>query len=359
MANISFSNNNSTFSQALRKRIDDYFKNNNLKFSGNKKLYGKTIVLVTSIVLLYLALVFGDLSLWVSIPLCALMGLNFAAIGFNVMHDGAHGSYSQKKWVNEIMAYSLNLLGGSSYLWKIKHNGNHHSFTNINGMDDDIDLQPWIRFNHNQPFKKFHKYQHIYWVFFYVLAYVSWVFFLDLKKYFSGRIADTTFKKMNLKEHFIFWVSKVVYVSIFLIIPIVFVGFLKALIGYLILSLICGFTLSVVFQLAHVVEGSSFPEPDSVTKKIETDWNIHQLESTSNFATKNRLLSWFVGGLNFQVEHHLFPRISHVHYPKINKIVKDVCSEFNVTYNEYPSMLSALRSHIKYLKLIGSCKFPA
>jgi len=359
MSRISFSNNNQSFSITLKKRIDEYFKTNNLKYSGNGKLYTKTIILVSLIVLTYIALVFGGFSAWITIPLCILMGLNFAAIGFNVMHDGAHGSYSERKWVNEIMAYSLNLLGGSSYLWKLKHNGNHHSYTNINGMDDDIDVEPWIRFNHGQEYKWFHKYQHIYWFLLYGLAYLSWVFFMDMKKYFTGKIAETTFKKMSLKEHFIFWISKIAYVSIFIVIPVFQVGLMPAVLGYLIMGLICGFTLSVIFQLAHIVEGTTFPKPDKENNKIDSDWNVHQLATTANFATKNKVLSWFAGGLNYQVEHHLFPRISHVHYPKINKIVKDVCEEFSVIYTEYPTLTSALKSHIKYLKLVGSSKLPA
>lgn len=360
MPKVAFSNNNPTFSIALQKRIDGYFKENKLKFSGNKKLYRKTIIIFISAVLAYTTLVFTDLPIWASIPLCIFLGLNFAAIGFNVMHDGAHGSYSPKKWINETMAYSLNLLGGSSYLWKIKHNVNHHSFTNINGMDDDIDIQPWIRITPEQQYRWFHKYQHLYWAFLYCLTYLSWVFYLDFQKYFSGKIADSPFRKMNTKEHFIFWLSKAGYVTIFILIPVLQLGLLKVVVGYTIVSLVCGFTLSIIFQMAHVVEDSSFPEfkkDEKDAKQIESDWIVHQLNSTSNFATGNKYLSWFAGGLNFQVEHHLFPRISHVHYPKINKIVKDVCSDFNIRYIEFPSFLSALKSHVKYLKLVGSDKF--
>jgi len=354
MTKISFSNNHTAFSIQLRKKIDEYFTSQNIKLTGNRKLYMKTIVLMASAGLLYSLLVFMTLPAWVSLILCVLMGFNLAAIGFNVMHDGAHGSYSQKKWVNEMMSYSLDLLGGCSYLWKVKHNVNHHSFTNIDGADDDIDIQPWIRTTRTQPRKWYHKYQHVYWVFFYSLTYVSWVFGRDFQKYFSGKVAGMKFKKMSLKDHLIFWGGKLVYTFLFIVLPVMMLGFIPTLVGYLVTAAVCGLTLSIVFQLAHVIEEATFPELNAETKKMTQDWTIHQLATTANFSTRNKALSWFVGGLNFQVEHHLFPRISHIHYPAINKMVKDVCAQFNVRYLEHRSFFSALRSHIMHLKVVGA-----
>lgn len=356
MQKVSFSNNNASFTTTLKKRVDEYFASNNLKFTGGKKLYGKTIILVSAAALLYWLLVFAGLPLYVSIPLCGLMGLSFASIGFNVMHDGGHGSYSQKRWVNEMMSYSLNLLGGNAYLWKIKHNNNHHSFTNIEGMDEDIDIRPFMRTSAGQEHKWYHKYQHMYWIALYCLVYISWVFFKDFKKYFSGKIADTRYRKMNVKEHFIFWGSKVVYVVLFLVIPMTQVGVLPTLAGYGIMSAVCGLTLGVIFQLAHVIEGTSVHDVSNEPVRHMNDWTIHQLATTANFSTRNRIMSWFAGGLNFQVEHHLFPRISHIHYPALNKVVKEVCMQFNVKYMEYPSFFTALRSHVAYLRLVGSSK---
>lgn len=354
MTRISFSNNNPSFSIQLRKKVDEYFTSKNIAFTGNSRLYVKTAVLLLLAASLYTLLVFVNLPVWLSIILCVVLGFNLAGIGFNVMHDGAHGSYSQKRWVNEAMAYSLNLLGGCSYLWKIKHNVNHHSFTNIEGMDDDIDIQPWIRTNENQPKKWYHRYQHVYWAFLYGLAYISWVFVKDFKKYFSGKIATTTYKKMSTNDHLIFWASKLVYIAIFIALPVIRLGVIETLIGYSIMAFVCGFVLSVIFQLAHVVEGSDFPLPAEESNRVEQDWTIHQLATTANFATRNKLISWFAGGLNFQVEHHLFPRISHIHYPEINKVVKEVCSEFNIRYMEHKCIFSALRSHVSYLKAVGS-----
>lgn len=356
MQKVSFGNSNSSFTVALKKKVDEYFSTSNLKLTGNRKLYSKTIILISLAAILYGLLVFTPLPWWLALPLCALMGLTFAGIGFNVMHDGAHGSYSQKMWVNEIMAYSLNLLGGNSYLWKIKHNSNHHSFTNIEGMDEDIDIKPYMRTGTDQPKKWYHKYQHIYWVILYCLVYFAWVFIKDFKKYFTGKVADTSFRKMSIKEHFIFWGSKVAYVLIFIVIPAVYVGIVPTLAGYAVLSVTCGFTLGIIFQLAHLVEGSSVHGSSSEPVRKMQDWTVHQLSTTANFCTGNKFVTWFAGGLNFQVEHHLFPRISHVHYPALNKVVKEVCAQFGIKYMEHPSFLSAVSAHVTYLKLVGRSK---
>jgi linoleoyl-CoA desaturase len=356
MHKISFDNSNAPFTVALKKKVDEYFSTQNTRLTGNTRLYLKTAILVSTAAVVYALLVFTPLPWWAALPLCALLGLAFAGIGFNVMHDGAHGSYSHKMWVNEVMAYSLNLLGGNAYLWKIKHNSNHHSFTNIEGMDEDIDIKPYMRTGPEQPRSWYHKYQHIYWVLLYCLVYFAWVFIKDFRKYFTGKIADTTFKKMSRQEHIIFWSSKIAYVGIFIVVPAITVGIVPALVGYAVMSVVCGFTLGIIFQLAHLVEGSSIhPVTEEPVRKMQ-DWTVHQLATTANFCTNNKLVTWFAGGLNFQVEHHLFPRVSHVHYPALNKVVKEVCAQFDVKYMEHPSFFSAVSSHVAYLKLVGNSK---
>ncbi len=353
MAKVTFNNKVGPFTETLKARIQQYFESNKIDLTGNRHLFIKTGILISSLVLIYTTLVFFTPPVWVSVLLCALLGVNFAAIGFNVMHDGAHGSYSDKKTVNEIMAYSLNLMGGSSYIWKIKHNLIHHSFTNVEGMDDDIDIRPFMRVNEEQPRYWFHRFQHIYFLLLYGFAYFLWIYWQDFEKYFSRKIADSPLRKMSVKDHFIFWISKLIYISIFVVIPIFKVGLVDTLIGYGIAVFICGLMISVVFQLAHVITETSFPKPDEGSNKINNEWAVHQLETTANFSTRNKFVSWLVGGLNFQVEHHLFPRISHVHYPAISKLVRDTCAEFNVIYLEHPTVVSAVRSHIRHLKIMG------
>ncbi len=209
-------------------------------------------------------------------------------------YDGAHGSFSTKSWVNDLMGYSLNAMGGSSYIWKIKHNINHHSFTNIEGMDDDIDIKPWMRVHEDQKKYWFHRFQHIYWVILYGLTYLLWIYFQDFKKYFSGKVADIPFRKMNVKEHIIFWASKLAYIGIFLVLPIFMTGVVKTLIAYLLISVVCGFVIAIVFQLAHVVEDAQFEAPETANHKVEAEWAVHQVQTTANFATKSKIVSLFI-----------------------------------------------------------------
>ncbi|MDQ3048990.1 MAG: acyl-CoA desaturase [Bacteroidota bacterium] len=353
MQRVSFNNKNSVFFNALKAKVDTYFKSNNIKETGNFKLYLKTIILSLTAITLYTTLVFFTPEVWISLILCALLGVNLAGIGFNVMHDGAHGSFSTKSWINDIMGYSLNAMGGSVLLWKYKHNVNHHSFTNIEGMDDDIDIKPWIRVHEDQEKHWYHRFQHIYWVGLYGVTYLLWIFFQDFKKYFTGKIGDLPFRKMSVKEHFIFWISKLLYIGAFIVLPIFTVGLAEMLIGYTVASFVCGFLIAVVFQLAHIVEDAAFETPTSPNHKVEAEWAVHQVQTTANFATKSKIVSWFTGGLNYQVEHHLFPRISHIHYPKINQFVQETCEQFGVQYLEFPTVLSAVKSHVDHLKYVG------
>ncbi len=337
----------------LQNQKKEYFEKNHILETGNRKLFIKTVVLFISLITLYTTLVFFTPSNWLSLILCGILGMNLASIGFNVMHDGGHESYSPKRWVNKLMARSLNLMGGSDYLWRWKHNVQHHVFTNVEGQDDDIDIKPYIRVHREQPWHWYHRGQHWYWVILYFVTYLLWIYIQDFKKYFSGKIGEVPLRKMNRKEHFIFWISKILYVGVYLVLPIYTVGLVETVIGFAIIAFVCGFVIAVVFQLAHVVEDATFATPDSKVFKIDEEWAVHQVQTTADFATKSKLVTWFTGGLNFQVEHHLFPRISHIHYPKIAELVRETCTQFGITYLEFPTVLSAVRSHVMHLRTVG------
>ena len=355
MPKISFNNRPNPFSVALKQKVDAYFKKEEVNPVGNSPLFFKNIFLIASLVVLYVILVFFTPVAWVSTILCGLLGLNFALIGFNVMHEGGHQSLSKHKWLNIISGYSLNVMGGNIYFWKLKHNISHHTYTNIDGEDHDINLKPFMRMDENQPRYWFHKYQYLYWAVFYCMAYFAWISFEDFNKYFTGRMGPKAEKhKLSVKEHFIFWITKILYAFAYIVLPMFLVGVVKTIIGYSIAAIVCGFVISVVFQMAHTVEVADFPQPDEASNKIESEWAIHQINTTANFATKNKVISWFVGGLNFQVEHHLFPKVSHVYYSKIRPLVIETCQEFNITYNEYPSFFKAFASHLRHLKKLGT-----
>jgi linoleoyl-CoA desaturase len=350
MQKVSFDRNKNSFFLALKAKVDRYFADNRIEQSGNRKLYIKSSIQVGSAIILYVALLFFQLPLIVSILGAVLLGFNLAILGFNIMHEGGHQSFSKYSWLNSVAAYFLNALGGNTYYWKIKHNINHHTFTNIEGIDADINVEPFMRLHPNQPLHKLHRYQHIYWVILYGISYVAWVFYDDFVKYFSRKVAPhMEAKSLSKREQLIFWITKVCYVVIYIAMPIFMLGWVKGIIGFFMVTFVTGLFISVVFQLAHVVEITEFPQQ----KEIEKEWAVHQISTTSNFATNNTILFWLLGGLNFQVEHHLFPRISHIHYPQISKLVKETCREFNVTYNEYTSMSKAFLSHLLYLRRMG------
>lgn len=352
--NISFQNSiHPEFSKDLKHSVDAYFTANQIKPTGDWRIFHKTVVLTISLIAIYCCLLFGHFPTWINILLCCLLGFNFALIGFNVMHDGAHGSYSDNKFLNSIMGFSLNLMGGSTYYWKVKHNIIHHTYTNVDGHDDDIDVAPFIRITDTQERKPLHRFQHIYALPLYCMTYIFWIYFNDFKKYFSGHILGKKIPPMSTKQIIGFWLTKLAHVTIFFIIPAIVLDFQSMIIGYLIACFVTGLFIAVIFQLAHVVENTTFPHPNE-QNKIEENWFIHQLETTANFCTNSKVCSWLFGGLNFQVEHHLFPKISHIHYPAISKIVKDVCSKHNVVYNEYKTLAQAVNAHFRYLKTIGN-----
>ena len=348
-----FSNAPYSFHTELKKRINNYFEEAGKATTGNFQLYFKAILLSAAFIAIYTHLVFFTPAIIWAVLECVLLGVVIAAIGFNVMHDGAHGSFSTSPFLNRIAAFSVNVLGGSSFMWNMKHNVIHHAFTNIDGIDDDIDIKPWMRMTSTQKKLPLHKFQHIYFWFLYSLLYIFWIFVLDYQKYFKQKVGSVPLKKMSAADHLVFWGFKVFNLFLYVIVPWYVLGFVSWLVGFLIFTCVAGFVLSIVFQLAHTVEHTAFPVVNEDTNRFEDEWAVHQLKTTANFATNNKLVSWFVGGLNFQIEHHLFPKISHVHYPAISKIIKQACQEYGVVYIEYPKVRYAVASHVSFLKQMG------
>jgi linoleoyl-CoA desaturase len=354
MAKVTFDNRNNQFYQSLKAEVDQYFEVNHIKKTGDWRLYIKTIILVSAAIIIYGTLIFFKMNALPALLLCALLGFVFASIGFGVMHDANHGSYSTKPWLNDTLGLTANALGASSFFWKQKHNIIHHTYTNVDGIDDDIAKSPIIRQCETQKWVPAHKIQHLYLLPIYALSSIFWLFFMDFTKYFTRKIYTTEAWKLTPKNHLIFWVTKILYFTFYMVIPAIVCGFGPWLLGFMVLHIVMGITLSLTFQLAHVVENTEF---ESValdeTKHVETAWAEHEVRTSSNFAMGNPVVSWFVGGLNFQIEHHLFPKVSHVHYPAISKIVMEKCKEFNLPYNKYNTMFGAMASHFRVMKSLG------
>ena len=341
------------FHTELKKRINAYFQETGQKMTGTWKLYSKAVLLVLGMIAVYTHLIFFTPDTWLAIVECLVLGGLTASIGFNIMHDGMHGSFSSRKWANELAGLTLNFLGANNFMWRSKHNIIHHTYTNIEGIDDDLEARPLLRLCESQPRLKIHRVQHWYFWAAYSLLYIWWIVFTDYKKYFLGRIGQIPLQPMKWSDHLSFWGFKLIHATIFVAIPIYFLGWKVWLTGFLIYALFTGLVLSLVFQLAHTVEDTSFPEPIPGKQMMEHEWAIHQLKTTANFATGNRFISWWVGGLNYQIEHHLFPRISHIHYPAISKIIRNACADFNIPYLEHPHMRLAIASHVRHLRSLS------
>jgi len=220
-------------------------------------------------------------------------------------------------------------------------------------LDDDLNAGVLLRLSKHQPKKAIHKVQHFYFWALYCLLYLFWICFSDFKKYFSKVIGTVPLSKMSVKDHLSFWTGKALFALIFMGIPIYVYGFLSWMVGFFVITTLSGFVLSIVFQLAHTVEATSFPLADEHTGRMEDEWAVHQLKTTANFATRNKVVSWFVGGLNFQVEHHLFQHVCHTHYRDISKIVSSTAKEFGLQYKTQKNFMIALWSHAKMLKRLG------
>jgi linoleoyl-CoA desaturase len=338
------------FGKTLEKRVGDYFRINNISTKGNWILYLKAIILLTLLPTFYWIVFIYGLPWWLQIPFGVILGCVIASIGFNIAHDAVHNSFSKIKWVNNLFGFSFNLVGVVKFLWKKKHNFLHHIYTNILHHDEDIEAGPLLRMHPNAPWRPIHQYQHRYAVPLYSGLYFHWIFFSDFKKMITGKILGHKIQNITAAEIAKFVITKAWYVFAFIWVPIYFSGFSVWVVGFVSMQVSCSTYIAVVFQLAHLVQGVKQSSEEEVS---ENEAMIHQVETTANFATKNKLVSWLVGGLNFQIEHHLFHRYSHVHYPAISKIVKSTCEEFGVSYLEFPSVKAAFVSHLRRFKELG------
>ena len=345
------------FIGVLRQRVGQYFETNNISKFGNSHMVWKSIILVIAYFLPYGLMLSGIISGTLPLLLSFMfMGAAMSGIGFSIMHDANHGAYSKNKTVNKYVGYIINLVGGSSVNWKLQHNVLHHTYTNVEGVDEDIDPGILMRLSPHAKHYKLHKIQHIYGWFLYTLMTFLWITTKDFKQLLRYKEMGLT-KTQNIN---VGWqlvkltLSKVVYYTIFLIIPIIMlpIPVWQTVVFFIAMHMVAGFILAIVFQPAHVMPNTAFPLPD-LDGNLENDWAIHQLYTTTNFGPDNYFLNWYVGGLNFQVEHHLFPTICHVHYKKISKIVRETAQEFGLPYHTQPTFSKALALHAQMLKRLG------
>lgn len=357
---VSFSESTSPdFYKELKKRVNAYFKDNNISRFANANMVIKTIFMLSLYIVPFVLILTVFESAWVITLMWAIMGVGMAGIGLSIMHDANHSAYSRNKNVNSFMGKLIYLIGGNDVNWRIQHNVLHHTYTNVDGMDEDIDTGFLMRFSPNQKLRKGHRFQHIYAWFLYGFMTIMWATTKDYMQFARYRKRGLT-KTQGLSNKSIFIsliTSKTAYMALTLSLPILFgaMSWWGTILCFLLMHFITGLILAMIFQPAHVIPTSSFPVP-SETGVIETDWAMNQLLNTANFAQKSRWFSWYVGGLNFQIEHHLFPNICHVHYRKISEIVRDTAFEYNLPYYSYKTFYEALSGHARMLYNLGNNK---
>ena len=345
----------SQFFVTVRRRVDAYFSERAISPNANGAMWAKAIFFLGGYALLYGLIISNQFGQWTMLGMAIVLGMFAAFIGFNVSHDALHGAFSSRGRVNRLLSNSFYLLGANPYIWKITHNVVHHTYTNIPGHDEDIEIAPGlVRLDPEDNLHPWHRYQHWYTIPLYSLTSLSWVFRKDYVKFFKARIGHCDNSSHPRREYINLFASKALYYIFFLVVPffVLDLAWWQLLIGFILMHVAEGLVLGLVFQLAHAVEGTTFPLPDE-QGDIQAAWAIHQLHTTANFAPRSAMAAFFCGGLNRQIEHHLFPKVCHIHYPAIAAIVKQTAYEFDLPYLENRSFGSALHSHYRLLQKLG------
>lgn len=342
------------FRKELNRRVEAYFEERKLSQRDNFAMYLKTATLVVWMLAAWLFILFAPVAGWLKLLGCVVLALGMAGFAFNVGHDANHGGYSSNRYINKALGLTYDLIGISSYLWRYRHNTLHHTYTNIVGHDVEIDGDGLARMAPDRELKWFHSFQHIYIWFVYTLIPFYWSFsdvylILFKRKYHEHKIPTP-----SPLELFTLLGSKVVWLGIGIGIPLA-VGYtpLQAALGFCFTYMTYGVVICTVFMVAHVVEKAEFLTPAPETGNIDDEWAICQVRTTADFAPNNKFLTWYLGGLNFQVIHHLFPQICHIHYPKLAPIFQEVCQEYGVNYIVYPTFTEAIASNYRWLKAMG------
>jgi linoleoyl-CoA desaturase len=349
--------NKPDFYSALRQKVNTYFEKTHQSKSGNRSLYFKAFVLYTLYIGSFAAILFSGWPGWVLLLLCIPMGLGACGLGLNVMHDALHQSFASSKFWNKVMGITMEILGGSNVTWKIQHNMMHHTFTNVYGMDEDVDDKVMLRLSPDGVWKPYHRFQHIYAPLLYGLSNVSWLVqkdFVQFIKYWKSGVLKQTGVE-PVKAFISLVIAKALYFGTVIGLPILILPFAWywTVLGFIIVQMVSGLLMTLVFLTAHAVQGPDHFQPDQ-QGSLENNWAVHQLLTTANFGAGNPVVNWFVGGLNHQIEHHLFPQVSHVHYAALSPIVRDVAKEYGLPYHEYPSFGQAIVAHFRYLREVGN-----
>jgi linoleoyl-CoA desaturase len=341
------------FQKTLNERVNALLQDNNRPKRDLPAMYLKSAFALACWLGVYLLLLLGGFPTWVNVLLCLVWALAIASVGFNVMHDANHGGYSDNPRINKLVSLSAEMLGMSGFRWRTKHNIWHHTYTNIAGFDDDVETFGLMRLTPRAPWKPLHKAQ--VWYFPVVYSLIGFDFILrDFMMAFTGKSDENhVYPKMKPGDQITFWAGKLFFFVIMFALPMLVFPWWQVLVGFVIVMLTVGLVMGVVFQLAHINGDADFPEPVGDPQHINNEWAVHQVETTADFAPHNWLLNFYIGGLNYQIEHHLLPHICHLNYPRIQPVVQATCEEFGIRYTCYPTWREAFACHLRQLHSLG------
>lgn len=343
--------NTDALGKAVRADVAGYFDSTGVDRRDVRAQWVKAGVILTWFYGSYALLMSGVLPVFGNILATISLGFATAGIGFSVMHDGCHGAFSNSKRANRWLGRTLDMMGGSSYVWRHQHNRAHHTYTNIDGWDTDIEMGALIRLSPTQPRLLHHRLQFIYIWFLYALLVPKWIFVDDYVALARGSVGETPMKFPRGTELAVFAGGKLYAYTLALGLPLLLHPGTAVLPLFALWAAVAGVTLAVVFQLAHAVSGTAFHTADDGVEN--SSFTAHQLRTTANFAPRNRFVTWYVGGLNFQIEHHLFPGIAHAHYPELAPLVRARATEAGVPYIEYDTLRAAIWAHGVHLFEMG------
>jgi linoleoyl-CoA desaturase len=347
------------FMRETRREVEAYLEDRSKRRAGYIRLYAKPPIGIGLMALCWSLLLFAPAGPALT-PL-SFAGLLLGAIitAFCVQHDANHGAYFRSTRYNHLLGWSADaLLGISSYSWRVRHNVAHHTYTNIDGHDGDITQMPVARLVEAQPTRWWYRFQHLYLWPLYSFMGLRLQAVGDFTTMRRGRIAKTPLRTPRRWDLIGFVAGKLTFVTWAIAIPLLVYPWWIVALSFLGVSLLLSLTMVLVFQLAHCVEEAASPSPEELRAERHV-WAIHQVESTVDFCPRNPALTWLLGGLNYQIEHHLFPRTPHTLYPQIAPIVRRIAAEHGVRYTVQGSLWQALSSHGRHLRALGEQGLPA
>jgi linoleoyl-CoA desaturase len=346
------------FMRETRREVEAYLARGSMRRAGHVRLHAKAPIAIGLIVLSWALLLFGPSSL-VLTPL-SFVGLLLGAMltGFCVQHDANHGASFRKARHNHLLGWTADaLLGFSSYAWRVRHNVAHHTYTNVDGHDGDITQMPVARLVPAQPSKPWYRFQHIYIWPLYSLMGLRLQTIGDFAAFRRGSIGRSALRTPRRWDLAGFIIGKVIFFSWTLLIPSLLYPWWIVLLSFFGVSLVLSLIMVVIFQLAHCVEETTSASAEEL-RSHRRIWAVHQVETTADFCPRNPALTWLLGGLNYQIEHHLFPHTPHTHYPQIARIVRRTAAKHGVHYTVQASLWAALSSHARHLRSMGAQGLP-